>query len=81
MQPRSNSAAGFRWVVLVAMVLLAGGCSSNSGRITGPGDVGGKHLVVYATDRGGTAGQFHLVLYDIDAQMNSRHAGCGDGLR
>src|SRR6266581_7612415 len=57
-------------VALLAFALgLLAGCGS-SGSTTGPsvGDTGGSHLVVFASDRGQSAGQFDLYLYDIDAQ-------------
>lgn len=66
MRPHLRSIVAIRSSALLALALLAAGCSSNSGRLTGPGG-NGKHLVVFATDRGAVAGQFQLVLYDLDA--------------
>ena len=68
MQPHHGSARRIRRLALVFLALLAGGCSSKSDSVFGPrGDTGGKHLVVFATDRGSPAGQYHLALYDLDA--------------
>lgn len=51
---------------VLALTLVAG-CGGGSSP-TGPdGDVGGEHLVVFATDRGRAAGDLAIALYDLDA--------------
>jgi Tol biopolymer transport system component len=53
-----------RALVAAAVVVVATGCETNS---TGPGgDASGERLVVYASDRNATAGQFDIYLYDMD---------------
>ena len=55
-------------LVAFPLALLAG--CGGAGKTTGSGcgDTGGTHLVVFASDRGQSAGQFDLYLYDLDAQ-------------
>ena len=68
MHPRPRSARILPLLAIGAALLLLPGCSTNSDPIIGiGGDTGGKHLVAYATDRGVTAGQTRIVLYDLDA--------------
>jgi Tol biopolymer transport system component len=56
------------FVALLLAAALAGGCgNSASSTKPGGGDTGGTHLVVYTSDRGNTAGQFDIYLYDLDA--------------
>ncbi len=63
---RTSSCAGRR--LAAALLLVAAGGCSNATRVTGPpGDSGGIHLVVYASDRNQGAGQYDLYLYDLDA--------------
>ena len=66
MRPQLKTNGNLRSAALLGLALLASSCSSNPGRLTGPGGTG-KHLVVFSTDRGAATGQFKLVLYDLDA--------------
>lgn len=50
-------------VVWVIAVVVATGCETTS---TGPGDSGGDKLLIYASDRNATAGQFDVYIYDMD---------------
>lgn len=60
-----------RTLATAAMALLlasfAGGCAKNP-TSTGPvgGDADGVNLLVYRTDRSGTAGQFDIAIFDLD---------------
>ena len=59
--------AGAAALLLAAAV--AGGCgNSTNSTQPGSGDTGGSHLMVFASDRAGVAGQFDLYLYDLDSQ-------------
>ena len=58
------SKAGF---LPLALALISGCGESSKPVVPGGGDVGGTHLVVFASDRGQAAGQFDLYLYDLDA--------------
>lgn len=51
-------------VVLAIGVLVATGCETNSTGIGG--DSGGNQLLIYASDRNATAGQFDVYIYDMD---------------
>jgi Tol biopolymer transport system component len=54
-------------IPLLAPIALSG-CGDSAKTVSpGGGDTGGTHLVVYASDRGTTAGQFDIYLYDLDA--------------
>ncbi len=53
--------------VLALAVLALAGCGGNPTQPGGPpGDNAGNHLVVFATDRARTAGDYALGLYDLD---------------
>lgn len=52
---------------VLAAWTLACGCSSKKS-VTGTGDTGGTHLVVFASDRNQAAGQYALLLWDADTQ-------------
>lgn len=54
------------FAALVALALSAG-CSAKDSPTAPPGDTGGVHLLVFASDRGQSAGQLDLFLYDLDA--------------
>ncbi|MCC6651791.1 MAG: PD40 domain-containing protein [Candidatus Eisenbacteria bacterium] len=54
-------------ILALALLALSAGCDA-VGKQTGPnGDASGEHLLVFATDRPGTAGGFDVWLYDLDA--------------
>ena len=54
-------------ILALALLALSAGCGA-VGEQTGPnGDASGERLLVFATDRPGTAGGFDVWLYDLDA--------------
>lgn len=57
--------SALRLACAAALVALLAGCGAT--KTTGPsGESGGNDLVVYATDRFGSPGDFDIVLYDLD---------------
>ena len=53
-------------ILTLLLVAALGGCSAAE-KVTGPpGDDAGEHLVVFGTDRVGTAGAYDIVVYDLD---------------
>jgi len=58
-----------RFLLPLLASLALSGCGDAGKPVSGgcAGDTGGQHLVVFSSDRGATAGQFDIYLYDLDA--------------
>ncbi len=65
-EPRARSTSLLRYALLTLAIALPSGCGKESTFAPTPGDTGGAHLVVFASDRAGPPGQFDLYLYDLD---------------
>ena len=68
MHPRAGADSLLLGTALASVVLAAlSGCGKTTAPTQPAGDTGGTHLMVFASDRNQTAGQFDLYLYDLDA--------------